>query len=158
MKILVDGDSCPRRIRDIIVRTAQKQKLETVFVANRPLDLPESPDIRLIPVSTEKGAADIYICANAGHEDLVITRDIPLARKLLEQEVTVINDRGTVFSMENIKERLSERNYMYELRTAGLVPRSKAGFGDRETRAFAAAFQKSLHSLISLRNGGIMDP
>ena len=42
MTVWVDADACPRAIRDIIVRAAQRREIETIFVANHYIPL-QSP-------------------------------------------------------------------------------------------------------------------
>ena len=34
MRILVDGDACPKPIKQVIFRTAKREQIETIVVAN----------------------------------------------------------------------------------------------------------------------------
>ena len=79
---------------------------------------------------------------------MVITRDIPLAQQLVAAEIRVLNDRGTVYTAENIKERLSVRNFMYELCANGLEPERTKTFGKKEVMAFAKAFDREIQRLL----------
>ena len=47
MKIYVDADACPIPIKDNLYRTAQRVKIETIFVANQRFNTPRSPFIIL---------------------------------------------------------------------------------------------------------------
>ena len=168
MTIYVDADSCPVKAREIIVKAALREGVPACFAANRDIPVPAVKPrtglrqtaelIRTILVGPEKGATDAFIEENTVTGDLVITRDIPLAARLLDRSITVINDRGVIFDKEFIKERISERDFMYELRISGAVPKSGKVYGPKEIHAFAAALQKSLFSLKSLKNGGIISP
>lgn len=115
MIIWVDADSCPIRVREIIVKAAFRLSILAVFVANREIPLRKHKYIGLVITEKSEQSADIYIveCAKIG--DLVITRDIPLAARLVNNGIAVINDRGMSFTKDNVNERLSIRNFMYEV-------------------------------------------
>jgi uncharacterized protein YaiI (UPF0178 family) len=148
MKILVDADSCPRPARELILKTAARREIKTIFAANRPI-----PDIgggfavmELCPAG--EGAADNRIVELAEKGDLVITRDIPLAARLVEAEngasVLVIDDRGQVYTKENIRERLSLRDFMVGLAESGLGMERIASYGKKELKAFADGLDRVL--------------
>lgn len=101
-------------------------------------------------VVTDAGdqSADLYIVENAGADDLVITRDIPLADQLVGKDIAVLNDRGILYTPENIKERLSVRNFMYELREYGGGVERHSTFGPKEKQAFANAFDRQLRKML----------
>jgi uncharacterized protein YaiI (UPF0178 family) len=88
--------------------------------------------------------ADDRIVALARAGDLVITRDIPLAQRLVEASVMVIDDRGREYTPENIQERLSLRDFMVGLAENGLGKDRVAQYGKRELKAFADSFNQIL--------------
>jgi hypothetical protein len=145
--VWVDSDSCPLRVREIVVRAAERREVAAVFVANRAVPLPKSKWVFRVVVAAVEGSADAYIVGQAGLGDLVITRDIPLAAEVCEKNITVINDRGDIFTRENIRERLSVRNFMKDLRDSGLYESPSGGYGDREVRLFSAVFDRELTRL-----------
>jgi uncharacterized protein YaiI (UPF0178 family) len=98
-------------------------------------------------VQTGEGRADAYIKEQVGPQDLVITRDIPLAAELVELGLVVVNDRGDLYTRENVRERLSLRNFMKELREVGLYESPLKEFGKKEVKAFAATFDRILTQL-----------
>jgi hypothetical protein len=151
MTIWVDADSCPLRVREIVVRAADRRGVDAVFVANRALPLPKARRVSQVLVPPEEGSADFYITCRVRPGDLVITRDIPLAADVLEKDITVINDRGDLFTRENIRERLSVRNFMKDLRESGLYESPSGGYGEREIRLFSAAFDRELTRLLKTR-------
>lgn len=120
-------------------------------MANRRIPPPRSGKVSLVIVPKVEGAADAHIVENGCPGDLVITRDIPLAAQLLDRGLRVINDRGDVFTTENIRERLSVRNFMKGLREAGLYDSPSGGFGLREIRLFSDAFDRELTQLLKDR-------
>ncbi len=152
MRIYIDADSCPRDIRPIIIRAAEKHRVPAEFVANRAIDEISNSDpdtmavMRLVPF--EEGSADRYILFHAGSSDLVITRDIPLAAELLEADVTVINDRGDRFYRESIRERLSMRDTMQKLRQDGLLKQKGQKFGRKDKKNFADTFNREFMRIL----------
>ena len=150
MTIWVDSDSCPVRVREIVAKASFRLSVMAVFVANRQIPVKVHEYIKCVVTEQSEQAADIYImeCAKAG--DLVITRDIPFASQLLCNEVTVINDRGMCFTKENIRERLSMRNFMYEVRSNGLITDKMGQFNKKNLQEFANMFDTVLTRLVKL--------
>ena len=151
MKIWVDADACPGAVKGIIAAAANRRAVATVFVANKPLALPASACITSVQVDRQADAADIYIKEHAQRFDLVVTADIPLAHALVPMGVVVIDPRGDKFTDDNIGERLSLRNLIYDLRATGEVTGGPKQFGDKEKRAFAATFDRELTRLLKDR-------
>ncbi|MDR2305374.1 MAG: DUF188 domain-containing protein [Treponema sp.] len=148
MKIYVDADSCPRACRELIVKRAGKEGLTAVFAANRPIPGISGEYIVMEICASGEGAADDRIVELAGPEDLVITRDIPLASRLVDKGVAVLDDRGGSYTAENIRERLSMRNFMVDLAESGLGMKRSAVYGKKELKSFADAFDRVLAQLL----------
>lgn len=148
MKIWVDADSCPKPVREIVERAAIRLAVPLVYTANRKIPMEENELFSMVVTDAGDQSADLYIVENAEADDLVITRDIPLADQLVEREITVLNDRGVLYTRENIKERLSVRNFMYELREYGGGVERHSVFGPKEKQAFANAFDRELRKML----------
>jgi len=153
MIVWVDADSCPVRVRQIVAKAAGKRKVLCVFAANRKIPLEASGDYMKSAVVTKiEGSADAYICEKSSVGDLVITRDIPLAATLVKSGVTVINDRGDVFTAQTIGERLSLRNFMKDLRESGIYESPDKTYGPKQVRLFSNAFDRELTRLEARSN------
>lgn len=148
MTIWVDADSCPKPVRELLIRAADRRLLQMVFVADRKLPLPQSPYIFSRVVETGTDHADMEVVAEAKPGDLVITRDIPLAARLVKSGISAIDDRGFVFSEDNIGERLSVRNLMYDLREGGIQPERTKPASQKDLKAFADAFDREVTRLL----------
>lgn len=148
MKIWVDADACPGAVRDIVLTASHRRKVETVFVANKPLALPVSDLVSFVLVGNAPDAADGYIIERAEKGDLVITQDIPLAHPLVHRNIVVISPRGVVFDEHNIGERLSIRDMLQDMRDAGIVTGGPKQFGEKEKREFASSFDRELTKLL----------
>jgi len=151
VKIWVDADAAPREVKEIIFRAAKRLKVETVLVANQThYTPPESRHITSITVREGANVADAFIVENSQANDLVITADIPLAALLVEKEVVVIDPRGEQYSADNIRSRLSIRNYLDQARGAGEITGGSRPYGDRDKAAFASTFDRLLARLIKM--------
>jgi hypothetical protein len=144
MKIWIDADACPGDIKELIIRAARRLKIPAVFVANKYISVPESAYISTMRVGMGPDVVDDYIAQNAASGDLVITQDIPLAAVLVQKAIAVIGLRGELYSEENIRERLSIRNFMQDLREAGTTTPGPSQFGRREKQRFSDTFDKEL--------------
>ena len=144
LHIWIDADSCPALVRNHTVKMAARNNAEIFFVANREIKCNEGP-FQMIICNQEKDAADNYIFDHVNEEDLVITKDIVFADRLISKGICVINDRGTIFTKENIKERLSERNFDLQLAEIGLVQHFNEGYDKKKFAQFANSFDKILH-------------
>lgn len=147
MKIWVDADACPGAIKDIIIKAAVKRNIQTIFVANKPLFIPESPCLSLVRVGQGSDVADLHIVEQAEAKDLVITQDIPLASLLVPKGVIVMSVHGTLFTPNNIGERLSVRNFMQDLRASGTQTSGPKPFSDKDKQRFANTFDQQLAKL-----------
>lgn len=144
MKIWVDADACPAVIKDILYRAAQRLQRPLTLVANQMLRTPPSPLIRAVQVPRGFDVADDYIVEHTSAGDLVVTADIPLASEVLRKGALVISPRGECFTAGTISERLSMRDMMEELRSAGVDTGGPAAFSQADRRAFAGALDRLL--------------
>lgn len=144
----VDADAAPRPVKEIVMRAARRLEVPAVLVANQRLSLPlDNPHVRAIQVHGGPDVADRHIADHATPGDVAITADIPLAALLVEKGVLVLDPRGDQYTEENVRERLSIRDFMESLRGAGVETGGPKAYGDREKQAFAAALDRVLTRL-----------
>ena len=117
MPIWVDADACPIPVKEILYR----QQVEKGF-----------------------DVADHVIAQQVQPGDLVITGDIPLASWVIEAGGEALNPRGEIYTRETIKARLGMRNFMEELRSAGVQTGGPAPFNAADKQRFANALDKWL--------------
>jgi uncharacterized protein len=150
MKIWIDADAAPRDVKEIVFRAAKRLRIDTILVANQRLSTPlNNPHVSSVRVQGGPDVADEHILAHSSKGDLAVTADIPLAALLVERGVVVLDPRGDLYSEENVRERLSIRDFMDSLRSAGVETGGPKAFGTREKRAFAAALDRVLTALQS---------
>ena len=120
MKLLVDADACPRTAKEILFRAALRTGVPLTLVANQGLQIPRSNLITMLVVPGGFDVADHKIVQLAEAGDLVITADITLAAACLDKGAQALSPRGQLFTDDNVRERLSVRNLMDELRNCGV--------------------------------------
>ncbi|MEZ4743948.1 MAG: YaiI/YqxD family protein [Bdellovibrionota bacterium] len=148
MKVWLDGDACPKMVKEIVFRASLKRKVEVLLVANANMSIPKNPLISIKVVGSDFNEADQYIIENSLFHDLVITADVPMAAELVEKNVTVMTPRGKIFNKDNIADALSNRNLMEELRGAGLASGGPAPLGLKDKEKFANSFDRELTRLL----------
>ena len=142
MKIWVDADACPRPIKEILFRVADRTEITVTLVTNQGLRIPSSTFIHLIQVGQGADVADDEIANKCEAGDLIITADIPLAARVVEKGALALDPRGKVYDKNNIGQILSMRNFMDELRGSGVETGGPAGFGQKERFKFANELDK----------------
>jgi uncharacterized protein len=135
--IWVDADACPVPIREILFRAAERARIRVTLVANQQLRTPASRYIRSLQVAGGFDVADAAIIERVRRGDLVVTQDIPLASRILEKGGEALNPRGERYTVDTMGERLSMRNFLEELRGAGVQTGGPATFHARDRQAFA---------------------
>lgn len=144
MQIWVDADACPNPIKEIIFRAAQRRRIKTTLIANHTIRVPKSPFIVSQQVSSGFDVADDLIAERATADDLVITADIPLAARVVEKGATALNPRGTLYTEETVREHLSRRDFMQELRDTGTVTGGPSALDKTDIQRFANEFDRYL--------------
>ena len=144
MQIWVDADACPAVIKDILFRAAERVKIRVVLVANHPLRAPPSPYVKSMQVAGGFDVADHRIVEQMQAGDLVITADIPLAAAAIDKGGHALNPRGELYTQDNIRERLTMRNFMGELRNTGVMTGGPSALSHSDRQAFANQLDRFL--------------
>jgi len=137
MRIWVDADACPAVIKEILYRAAERLRVSLTLVANQALRTPPSSFIKTIQVGAGFDVADNLIVQQLLPGDLVITADIPLAAEAIAKGGHALNPRGEFYTPDTIKERLTMRNFMDELRGSGVQTGGPPTLSQRDRQAFA---------------------
>ena len=173
LRIYIDADSMTEKHRSIILNRALKENAEAYFVADR--SLPDVVDaiaknteelrnpfrgsldkqelrkiksrIQMIVVETGANSADDMIVEIAVAPSLAITHDIPLASRLIEKGISVIDDRGNILNGDNIRERLSIRAINNDFREMGIASDKSKRFDQSIMNRFSSAFDKAVNNL-----------
>lgn len=143
--VWVDADSFPAKARDFLVEYSFSKSVKVKFVANHRI---QSQNIEMIICQKGKDSADDYIFQNCSENDIVVTRDLLFAKRLVEKKISVMNDRGVVFNKENIEDKLREREFSLNLSEIGLGGGKGNYYGEKELKKFSRTFSDELQKHI----------
>jgi uncharacterized protein YaiI (UPF0178 family) len=144
MKIWVDADACPVVIKEILFRAAERTGVQMTLVANQPVPVPRSRLIQSIQVAAGFDVADNEIVKRLDTGDLVITGDIPLAAEVIEKGGHALNPRGELYTTDNIRARLTMRDFMETLRSSGVDTGGPPPLSQSDRQSFANQLDKFL--------------
>ena len=113
-------------------------------MANQALSVRVHPLVKFIQVPKGADVADRKIEEGVRAKDIVITADIPLADLIVKKGALAMNPRGKVYTKETIKEALSIRNFMAQVRESGIVTGGPKPFSNKDKHHFAAALDQIL--------------
>lgn len=118
--IYIDADACP--VREECYKVARRHNISVSVVSNSYLRTPREPLIRAVTVSDSFDAADDYIAENANSTSIVITADILLAERCLNNEAVVLRPNGQAFDKDSIGGAIATRAIMADLRAGADMP------------------------------------
>ena len=144
MKIWVDADACHVVIKDILYRAAERTQIRLTLVANQTISIPPSIYIDFLKVASGFDVADNEIVKRLSAGDLVITGDIPLAADAIEKGAVVLSPRGELYTTDNIRARLSMRDFMETLRSSGVDTGGPPALNQNDRQTFANHLDKLL--------------
>ncbi len=147
MHIWVDADACPNVIKEILFRAAERAKIPTTLIANQLITIPRSPYIQRIQVTKGFDVADNEIVKRVNANDLVITQDIPLAAEVINKGATALHPRGELYTKANIHARLTMRNFMETMRSAGIETGGPPPLSQQDRQQFANQLDQLIQKL-----------
>ena len=134
MTLYVDADGCP--VKNEVYRVARRHRLKVYLVSNSRMRIPQEDLFELVIVNGQFNAADDWIAARVGDNDIVVTSDIPLAARCLEKGARVLDPKGRVFTEASIGDALANRELMAYLRDMGNITGGPAPFDKRDRSRF----------------------
>lgn len=139
--LFIDADACP--VKEEAVKVADRHKLKIYIVSNGGLRPNPHPLVETIVVPDGPDIADQWIADRAKKGDVVVTGDIPLAARCIENGARVVRHNGEVFTPDNIGNQLATRDLMTDLRAADPF---RQGGGRPFSKADRSAFLNSMET------------
>jgi uncharacterized protein YaiI (UPF0178 family) len=145
LHIFVDADACP--VKAEVYRAAERCGLSVTLVANSWMRVPNREWLTLEVVDDGPDAADDWIVANAGPDDIVITADIPLASRCLARDTRAIGPTGKPFTEANIGDAVALRDLLSGLRDAGEITGGPKPLTKRDRSRFLQQLDQTVHAI-----------
>ncbi|WP_054696484.1 YaiI/YqxD family protein [Syntrophomonas palmitatica] len=116
MKIIVDGDACPRSVLKICMEMGKKYNIPVWTVASFNHHI-ESDHHVVVGNSAQE--ADLKVVNLTGSKDIVVTQDWGLAAIILGKGALAVSPAGRVYLSQTIDFLLEEREIKSKVRRAG---------------------------------------
>lgn len=145
MTLFIDADACP--VKAEAERVATRHKVAMKLVSNGGLRPSANPLVEVVVVDAGPDVADMWIAERAGPGDVVVTSDIPLAARCVENGAQVIKPDGEILSAANIGNILATRDLMTDLRAANpFMQGSGRGFTKADRSRFLEVLERVMRS------------
>ncbi|MBU8872016.1 MAG: YaiI/YqxD family protein [Gemmatimonadales bacterium] len=145
LHIYVDADACP--VKDEVYKVAQRYGLQVTLVANNFMRIPSGDWIKLVVVDKGLDEADDWIAEEVEKDDIVITGDIPLAARCLDEEARVLGHKGRPFTPENVSESLATRQLLSQLRDQGIMMGGPPPFAKKDRSLFLQQLDQMVNTI-----------
>ncbi|MEJ6403081.1 YaiI/YqxD family protein [Yoonia sp. 2307UL14-13] len=143
--IYVDADACP--VKAEVERVGTRHKLKMFIVSNGGIRPSQNPFVETVVVPDGPDVADMWIADRATAGDVVITGDIPLAARCVENGALALKHNGEALTAKNIGNALATRDLMTDLRAAD--PFRQGGgkpFGKADRARFLDALERAVRA------------
>jgi uncharacterized protein YaiI (UPF0178 family) len=145
LHIYIDADACP--VKDETYKVAQRYGLQVTLVANSFMRIPSGDWVELVVVDKGPDEADDWIAERAGADDIVITGDIPLAARCLDNKARVLGHKGQPFTPDNVTEALATRQLLKQLREQGIMMGGPPPFAQKDRSLFLQQLDQMINTI-----------
>ncbi len=145
LHIFVDADACP--VKQEVFRVARRYRLEVTLVANSRMWVPDKEWIALEVVGDGPDAADDWIVEHVEPDDIVVTADVPLASRCLDEGARVVGPTGRSFTEDNIGGVVATRDLLSDLRSAGEITGGPPPLQKRDRSRFLQQLDEVIQSV-----------
>ena len=117
MRIIIDGDACPQKVREICEKAAKDFGVGLIIVSD--IDHYIVSDFEVIVVEQGRESVDYKIVQIFRKGDILITQDYGLASLLLGKALAIIHTAGFFINKNNIGTLLQSRYISERIRKQG---------------------------------------
>jgi uncharacterized protein YaiI (UPF0178 family) len=145
LHIYVDADACP--VKNEVYRVAKRYQLNVTLVANAWMRTPDDERVNLEVVEDGFDAADDWIVDHVETDDIVVTADIPLASRCMQNGARAIGSTGRPFTEDNIGEAVATRDLLAVLRGGGEITGGPPPLTKRDRSRFLQTLDEVIQSI-----------
>lgn len=145
MILYIDADACP--VKAEAERVATRHGWQMKVVSNGGLRPSQNPLVETVIVPEGPDVADMWIADRAGPQDVVVTGDIPLAARCVENGATVLKHNGELLTAANVGNALATRDLMADLRASNpFMQGGGKGFTKADRSRFLDALERAIRA------------
>lgn len=150
MRIIIDGDACPQRVKEICERAAHEFNIELIIVVD--MDHYIVSEFTVLVVEQGRDSVDYKIVEIFQHDDILVTQDYGLASLVLIKAAAVIHTAGFFINRNNIDELLESRYIGQKIRKAGGKTKGPSKRRKEQDENFEKCLYKVLYNKFGKHN------
>ncbi len=143
MRIIIDGDACPQRVKEICEQAAKEYKIGLIIVVD--IDHYIVSDFEVMVVEQGRDSVDYKIVQIFKDGDILITQDYGLASLVLTKATAVIHTAGFFINKNNIDTLLQSRYISERVRKQGGKTKGPSKRTKEQDENFKKCLYKVLH-------------
>lgn len=143
MRIIIDGDACPQRAKEICEQAAREFRIELIIVVD--IDHYIISDFEVLVVEQGRDSVDYKIVQIFRDGDILITQDYGLASLVLAKASAVIHTAGFFINKNNIDNLLQSRYINERVRKQGGKTKGPSKRTKEQDENFKKCLYKVLH-------------
>lgn len=143
MRIIIDGDACPQRVKEICERAAYEFNIELIIVVDIAHYIVS--DFTIIVVEQGRDSVDYKIVQIFKNDDILVTQDYGLSSLVLIKAAAVIHTAGFFINKNNIDGLLESRYIGQRIRKAGGRTKGPSKRTKEQDENFEKCLYKVLH-------------
>lgn len=147
MRIIIDGDACPQRVKEICEHAAKEYGVELIIVVD--IDHYIVSDFQIIIVEQGRDSVDYKIVQIFKEGDILVTQDYGLASLVVAKASAVIHTAGFFINKNNIDSLLQSRYISERIRKQG----GKTKGPSKRTKEQDENFRKCLYKVLNEKLG-----
>lgn len=147
MRIIIDGDACPQRVKEICEQAAREYEIELIIVVD--MDHYIVSDYEIIVVEQGRDSVDYKIVQIFKEGDILVTQDYGLASLTLGKAEAIIHTAGFFINKNNIDNLLQSRYIGERIRKQG----GKTKGPSKRRKEQDDNFKKCLYKVLSEKLG-----
>lgn len=147
MRIIIDGDACPQRVKEICEKAAHEFSIELIIVVD--IDHYIVSDFTIIIVEQGRDSTDYKIVQIFQHGDILITQDYGLASLVINKAEAVIHTAGFFINKNNIDGLLESRYLGQKIRKSGGRTKGPSKRTKEQDKNFERCLYKVLNAKFS---------
>lgn len=143
MRIIIDGDACPQRVKEICEEAAKEFGIELIIVVD--IDHYIVSDYQVVVVEQGRDSVDYKIVQIFKEGDILITQDYGLASLVLGKASAIIHTAGFFINRNNIDSLLQSRYISERVRKQGGKTKGPSKRTKEQDENFKKCLYKVLH-------------
>lgn len=150
MRIIIDGDACPQRVKEICEQAAKDFGIELIIVVD--IDHYIVSDFQIIVVEQGRDSVDYKIVQIFKEGDILITQDYGLSSLVLGKATAVIHTAGFFINKNNIDSLLQSRYISERIRKQGGKTKGPSKRKKEQDDNFKKCLYKVLNEKLGRKN------